>query len=139
MFQAWWPMEGEGKTPFHFLPLSPQQNLLKPSIFSLDLKVLLYHGLRPLFMHLFLFPRFINYDCAFQCNKSSTPSLSIWIWLKHWFISFPWNYGIAHGHLLWASSCTSEWRTAFRVISGFDLNTTSPWWKTWNLKGARSF
>jgi hypothetical protein len=32
MFQAcgqWnvpslWPMEGEGKTPFHFLPLSPQ-------------------------------------------------------------------------------------------------------------------
>jgi hypothetical protein len=24
MFQAWWPMEGEGKTPFHLLPLSPQ-------------------------------------------------------------------------------------------------------------------
>jgi len=20
MFQAWWPMEGEGKTPFHFFP-----------------------------------------------------------------------------------------------------------------------
>jgi hypothetical protein len=22
MFQVWWPMEGEGKTPFHFFPLS---------------------------------------------------------------------------------------------------------------------
>jgi hypothetical protein len=50
MFQAWWPMEGEGKTPFHFFPLSRQQILLKPSIFSFDLKVLLYHGSRPLLM-----------------------------------------------------------------------------------------
>jgi hypothetical protein len=33
MFQAWWPMEGEGKTPFRFFPLPPQQILLKPSIF----------------------------------------------------------------------------------------------------------
>jgi hypothetical protein len=24
MFQAWWPVECEGKTPFHFFPLSPQ-------------------------------------------------------------------------------------------------------------------
>ncbi len=24
-FQVWWPKEGEGKTPFHLLPLSPQQ------------------------------------------------------------------------------------------------------------------
>jgi hypothetical protein len=33
MFQAWWPMEGERKTPFRFFPLPPQQILLKPSIF----------------------------------------------------------------------------------------------------------
>jgi hypothetical protein len=51
MFQAWWPMEGEGKSPFHLFPLSPQQILLKPSIFSFDLKVLLYHGSRPLLTH----------------------------------------------------------------------------------------
>jgi hypothetical protein len=39
-FQAWWPMEGEGKTPFHlFHPPPPQQTLLKPSIFSLDLTI----------------------------------------------------------------------------------------------------
>jgi hypothetical protein len=30
---AWWPMEGKGETPFHLFPLSPQQILLKPSIF----------------------------------------------------------------------------------------------------------
>jgi hypothetical protein len=23
--KAWWPMEGEGKTPFHLLPLSPNK------------------------------------------------------------------------------------------------------------------
>jgi hypothetical protein len=53
---AWWPMEGEGKTPFHLSPLSPQQILLKPSIFSFDLKVLLYHGFRPLLTPFLLFP-----------------------------------------------------------------------------------
>jgi hypothetical protein len=37
--KAWWPMEGEGKTPFHFFPFSLQQILLKPSFFSFDLKV----------------------------------------------------------------------------------------------------
>jgi hypothetical protein len=47
---AWWPMEGEGETPFHLFPLSPQQ-ILKPSFFFVDLKVLLYHGYRPLLMH----------------------------------------------------------------------------------------
>jgi hypothetical protein len=53
---AWWPMEGEGKTPFHLFPLSPRQILLKPSIFSFDFKVLLYHGCRPLLTHFLSFP-----------------------------------------------------------------------------------
>jgi hypothetical protein len=44
-------MEGEGKTPFHLFPLSPEQILLKPSIFSFDLNILLYHGSRPLLTH----------------------------------------------------------------------------------------
>jgi len=35
MFQAWWPMEGEGKTHFHLFSFPPQQTLLKPSIFFL--------------------------------------------------------------------------------------------------------
>jgi hypothetical protein len=35
---AWWPMEGEGETPFHPVALSPQQILLKPSIFPLTLR-----------------------------------------------------------------------------------------------------
>jgi len=77
MFSAWWPMEGEGKTPFHLFPLSPQQTLLKHSIFSFDLIVLLYHGSKLLLTPFFHFPQSINYDCAIQCNKSFTPSLSI--------------------------------------------------------------
>jgi hypothetical protein len=41
MFQAWWPMEGEGKVPFHLFPLSPQPILLKLSIFPFDINILL--------------------------------------------------------------------------------------------------
>ncbi len=77
MFQAWWLMEGEGKTPFHLFPFSPQQTLLKPSIFSFDLTVLLYYGFKSLLTPNFLFPRSINYDYTPECNKSFTPSLLI--------------------------------------------------------------
>jgi hypothetical protein len=76
-FQAWWPMEGSRKTPFHLFLFSPQQTLLKPSIFSFDLMILLYHGSKSLFTPIFPFLRSINYDFAHQCNKSFTPSLSI--------------------------------------------------------------
>jgi hypothetical protein len=55
VFQAWWPMEGEGKIPFHLFPLSPQPILLKPSIFSFNPKILLYHGFRLLLTHFFFF------------------------------------------------------------------------------------
>jgi hypothetical protein len=123
----------------NFSPLStfPPTNLLKPSIFSFDLKVLLYHGYRPSFTHFFSFPWFINYDYASQCNKSSTLSLSIWFWLKIWIFSSLWNCGVAHGHILRAPSCTSEWRTTFGVISRFDRNITSLWWRFWTSKSAR--
>jgi len=65
------------ETTFLALSISRQQTLFKPSIFSFDLMVLLYHGSKPLLMLFFPFPQSINYDYAFQCNKSSTPSLSI--------------------------------------------------------------
>jgi len=58
MFHAWWLMEGEGKAPFHlftFFPFSLQQTLFKPSIFSFDLMVLLYHGSKSLLTHFFPF------------------------------------------------------------------------------------
>ncbi len=52
-----------------------------------DLEVLLYHGFRSLFTPFLRFPWSINYDYAFRCNKSFTPSLSIWFWF--WFDFFP--------------------------------------------------
>jgi len=70
------------KNTFSPFPISPQQTLLKPSIFSFDLMVLLYHGFKPLLTPSFPFFQSINYNCAPQCNKSFTPSLSIWFWLK---------------------------------------------------------
>jgi hypothetical protein len=130
-------MEGEGETSFHLFSLSPQQILLKLSIFSFDLKVLFYHGYRPILMHFLPFPWPINYDRASWCNKSSTPSLPIWFWLK---IYFPFleimasDMATSYG----ASSCTSEWRTTSKVISKFDIDVASSWWRSQTSKGVRS-
>ncbi len=76
MFQAWWPMEGEGKTPFHLFHFPPTNFTYALHFFPLDLTVLLYHGPKPLLTPFFAFLRSINYDCALQCNKSFTLSLS---------------------------------------------------------------
>jgi hypothetical protein len=131
-----WPMKG-GETPFHMFPLSPQQILFKLSFFSIDFKVLLYHGSRSLFAHFFPFHWPINYNHAFWCNKSSTHSLPIWLKIKYLF-SFPWNYGVVYGHVLWASSCTNEWRITSIVISKFNIDTTSSWWKSRTMRGVCS-
>ncbi len=145
MFHAWWPMECsklggqwkvKEKTPFHFFPFSPQQTLLKPSIFSFDLTILLYHGSKLLLPPFFLFLWFINYDYTPQCNKSFTPSLSIWFWLKIWHFSSPWNYGVVHGHILRAPNRIGEWRTVSEIISKFDPNIASSRWRTRTSRGA---
>jgi hypothetical protein len=130
-------MEGEGKhlfTSSHFPPNKLYLNLQ----FFLWPTVLLYHGSRPLPSRFFLFPWSINYDYAPQCNKFFTPSLLIWFWLKIWPFSSPWNYGIAHGHLLRARGRISEWRTASGIISRFDLNISSLWWRTRTSRGVCS-
>jgi hypothetical protein len=51
---------------------------------------------------------------------------------------FPWNYGVAYGHILQALSCANEWKTNFGIIFRFDVDTTSSWWKPRTTKGARS-
>jgi hypothetical protein len=56
--------------------------------------------------------------------------LSIRFCLKIWFFSFRWNHGVAHGHILRALSRSNERRTAFKVISKYDLNVASSWTRT---------
>jgi hypothetical protein len=128
----------EGKNTFSLLVPFPPIIFLKPPIFPFALKVLFYRGPRLLLPHFFSFLRSINYACASQFDESSTPTLSIRFWLKLWFLLSPWNYGVAHGHHLRAPSRISERRTAFGVISRFDPNIASSWWRTWNSRGARS-
>jgi hypothetical protein len=53
------------KVLFHLFPLFPQATLLRPLFFFFDIKVLLYHGFRPLFTSFLPFPWPINYDCTF--------------------------------------------------------------------------
>jgi hypothetical protein len=48
---AQWPMEGKGEASFSPFSTSPPSNLFRPSSFSFDLTVLLYHSYKLLFMH----------------------------------------------------------------------------------------
>jgi hypothetical protein len=59
------------------------------------------------------------------------------IWLKISLI-FPWSYGVVHGHILRASSCTNEWKVGPRIIFGFNVDATSSWWRPRTERGARS-
>ncbi len=54
------------------------------------------------------------------------------------FFSSPWNHGIAHGHILQASSRSSERRIAFEIISRSDPNIASLWWRTRTSRSAHS-
>ncbi len=47
-FQVWWPLERERKTSFSFFFIFPL-NKIYLNFFSIDFKVLCYHGSRPLF------------------------------------------------------------------------------------------
>ncbi len=53
--------------------------------------------------------------------------------------SFLWNYDIAYGHILQGSSCTIEWRISSGIISRFDIDVTSSWWRSRTARGACSF
>jgi hypothetical protein len=64
-FFTWWPMEGKGEGFFHLFPLFPQAIYLDLCFFSFDIKVLFYHGSRPLFTHFFLFLWPIHYNHIF--------------------------------------------------------------------------
>jgi hypothetical protein len=60
-----------------FSHFPPKRLYLNLRVFSFDIKVLLYHGSRPLFTHFLPFPWPINYDRTFWCHKSFTHSLLI--------------------------------------------------------------
>jgi hypothetical protein len=83
------------------------------------------------------FPWPINWNHTFWCTKFSTHSSLSWFWLK--IFSFPWIHGIAHDHILWASSRTNEWKTTLRIIPKFDIDPTPSWWRSQIAKGAPSF
>jgi hypothetical protein len=138
-FHVWWPMEGEGKTPFHLFHFPPTNFTYTLNFFPLTSRFYFTMVLSHYSRLSFPFLRFINYDCALQRNKSFTPSLSIWFWLKIWPFSLPWNYGVAHGHILRVASYSSEWRTTSGVVSRSYPNTTSSWWRTRTSRGACSF
>ncbi len=76
------------RNTFSPLPFSPQQPLPKPSFFSLTLRFYFTMVLSRYSRLPFPFLRSINHNCAPQSNKSSTPSLSIWFWLKIWPFPF---------------------------------------------------
>ncbi len=121
-----------------FSPLTfhPKKKLFKKT-FPLILGFYFTMVLHCHFSSFLLFPWCINCKHTFLCTKFSTYSSLIWFWLK--IVSFPWIRGIVHNHVLWASRCTSEWRTTSRIIFKFDIDPTPLWWKFWIVKNASSF
>ncbi len=88
MFHVWWPMECEGETPFHLFHF-PLNNLYPTlQFFPLILRFYFTTVLSRYSCLPFPFLRSINHNCPPQCNKFSTPSLSIWFWLKIWPFPF---------------------------------------------------
>jgi hypothetical protein len=96
-FQAWWPMEcsklgGQWKVKEKHLFISyifpPTTFTQTFNFFPLTLRFYFTMVLSRYSRLPFPFLRSINYNCAPQCNKSSTPSLLIWFWLKIWPFPF---------------------------------------------------
>ncbi len=94
--KVWWSKEGEGKGSlfggqwkekvlFHLFPLSPQTTLFRPSFFSFDIRVLLYHGSRLLFTHSLPFPWPINYDRVFFMSQVPHTFITNSIWFEDLF------------------------------------------------------
>jgi hypothetical protein len=76
MFQDWWPMECEGETPFHLFHFPPNNLYPNLQFFPLTLRFYFTMVLSRYSRLPFPFLRSINHNCAPQCNKTSTPSLS---------------------------------------------------------------
>jgi len=133
---AWWPSEGEGEAYFSLFFIFPFNKFYSNFFFSLILRFYFTMVLDCYFMA-FFFPWFINYSHASWCTKSSTHLSPNWFWSN--FLNFTWIHGVAHDHVLWASSRTSEWRITSEVIPKFDIDPSPSWWKFRTMKGAPSF
>jgi hypothetical protein len=120
-------------TYFHF---RPQQFYLN-FFFSIHLKVLLYHGSRPLFYVYFFIFLLINCNHASWCTKSSTHSSSSWFWLKIFIFIFIF-LSLSSWHRTWAifMGYTSEWRTTSEIIPKFNIDATSSWWRSRTARSA---
>ncbi len=71
-------------------------------------------------------------------NVTSLPPIHYRFDFDFDLFSFPWNCGVAHGHVLQASSYTNEWKIDFGIIFRFDIDITSLWWRSQTAKGASS-
>jgi hypothetical protein len=81
-------MECEGETPFHLVHFPPNNLYPNLQFFPLTLRFYFTMVLSRYSRLPFHFLRSINHNCAPQYNKSSTPSLLIWFWLKIWPFPF---------------------------------------------------
>ncbi len=114
----------------HFAP-----NKFKPSIFSFDLKLLFYHGLRLLLTHILPFPR--SKVMIVHFNVTSPPHL-------HCRFDFDWSSDFFPFLEIMASHMVTSYGPQVAQANeksspeSFDPNVTFSWWKTWNSIGARS-
>jgi len=122
------------KSIFSHFPTFPQQILLKPSFFPLILR---FYFTMVLGCYLCISFLFLDlYITTTHFNLTSLSHIHYRFDFDWRFFFFSWNYGVTYGHVLWASTCTSEWRTGSGVISRFDIDATSLWWRSqlWKVR-----
>jgi hypothetical protein len=135
-FQAWWPLEWEGKASFS-PPSTFHPIIFYLNIFSIDFRVLFFYGSRLLFC---IFPSFsLTYKLQSHISRYKVfHTLIAKLILIKDFFSFPWIHGVVHNYVLQASSHTNEWRITPRVIPKLDTDLSPSWWKFWTMKNTPS-
>jgi hypothetical protein len=127
-------MEGERQILFtssHFPPNQFYQNL---QFFPLTLKFY-FTVVLSRFLHI---PFSLAYKSRSRTLMSQVPPKFTTNSILLKISSLPWNYGVARGHILWAPSHTSKWRTDIEIIFGFYVDTTSSRWRPHTARGVRS-
>jgi hypothetical protein len=127
-------MEGEREASFSPFSTSPPNNLLRISSFLLTSRFYFTIVLGR-YLHIPSFcPWPINYDVPF--NVTGPPHICCRFGLVEDPFFFAWDYGVTHGHVLRASSCTCEWKASPIIIFRFYVDATSSWWRPRTARGA---
>jgi hypothetical protein len=132
MFHAWWPLEGKGETSFS--PTSPfHLKRFYLNIFSIDFRVLLYHGYKPLLCI------FHSFSLIYKLHSRISMYQVFHTFIIKLILIKDWN----SWHCAWPQLTglkLHKWtKNHLGIIPRCNINPTFSWWKFWNMTCAPLF